>query len=77
MMENGVIAYHDSGYEINMRDIVINLQEKSGSTASPVSIQGPIGSAHAQNMEVVAGAEKIIFGGPVNIKIFDLALIRR
>lgn len=76
MMEDGVIAYHDSGYEVNMRNIVINLKDKSGSTASPVYVQGPMGSAEAQNMEVKPGAERIIFGGPVNIKIFDLSLIK-
>lgn len=76
MMEDGVIAYHDSGYEINMRNIIINLKDKSGSTASPVYVQGPMGSASAQNMEVKAGGETIILGGPINIKIFDLSLIK-
>jgi len=76
IMEDGVIAYHDSGYEINMKNIVLNLKDKSGSTASPVSVQGPMGYAEAQNMEVKPGADRIIFGGPVHIKLFDISFLK-
>jgi len=76
MLEDNVVAYHDSGYEIDMKNIVINLKERSGSTASPVTVQGPMGFASAQNMEVMPGAEKVILGGPIHIKIFDLSFIK-
>jgi len=77
ILENEVRAYHDSGYEITMKDIVVNLKNKSGSTAKPVKVQGPMGEALAQNMEVKPGLEKIIFGGPVTITLFNLSFLKK
>lgn len=76
MLENEVKAYHDSGYEITMKNVVINMKNQSGSTAAPVSIQGPMGEASAANMEVKPGMAKIILGGPINIKLFNLSLLK-
>ncbi len=76
LLKESVKAFHDSGYEVDMKDIEIDMNTRSAYTSKPVTIQGPAGEAHAKSMKVLAGGEKIIFYGPLQMKLFNLSLIR-
>lgn len=76
ILQKSVKAFHDSGYELDMKDIEIDMNTRSAYTSKPVTIQGPAGEAHAKGMKVMAGGEKIIFYGPLRMKLFNLSLIR-
>ena len=76
MLEEAVKAFHDSGYEIDMSDIIIDLKKGTASTARPVTVKGPMGSASAQSMEVKDSGNKVIFYGPIYLKVFNLSLLR-
>ncbi len=76
MLQEGVKAFHDSGYEVDMKDIEIDMNTRSAYTSQPVTIQGPAGEAHAKSMKVMAGGERIVFFGPLKMKLFNLSLIR-
>ncbi len=68
-----VHVFHDSGYEILLHDLDINLKEKTASTVSPVTAQGPMGTIAAQNMTVKDQGDLIVFGGPATLTVFRLS----
>lgn len=72
-LKGEVHVFHDSGYEILLQDIEINLKQKTASTSSPVTAQGPMGTVAAQNMTVEDQGDLIIFGGPAMLTVFRLS----
>ncbi len=72
-LQDEVHAFHDSGYEVVMKDLAMNLKEKSAFTVSPVTGHGPLGAVTAQNMTVTDQGNLVVFGGPVTLTIFSLS----
>lgn len=71
-LKDNVAVFHDSGYEMHLKDLEINLKEKSARTSLPVEAQGPMGTITAQNMLVTDQGNMITFGGPASITFFKL-----
>lgn len=73
-LNDNVQIFHDSGYEIQLQNIEIDLKQKTAVTASPVLAHGPMGTITAQNMAVKNQGNLIIFGGPATLTIFRLSV---
>lgn len=72
-LTGSVTAFHDSGYEITLQDISVDLKQKTAATSLPVRAQGPLGSIAAKGMTVSSQGDRIVFGGPVILKIFNFS----
>lgn len=71
-LTGNVTVFHDSGYEITLQDLNINLKQKTAETSLPVLAHGPMGSIEAHNMSVQDQGNLIVFGGPATLTIFHL-----
>jgi hypothetical protein len=67
-----VIFFHDSGYEMHLKDVRIDIKTHHAQTDLPVQGQGPAGGIDAQNLEITDGGDLIIFGGPVRLTLWNL-----
>ena len=72
-MKEDVTVFHDSGYEIRLQDLRIDLKQKTAVTDLPVRVQGPMGFIAAQNLSVKDQGDLIVFGGPATLTIFKLS----
>ena len=63
-LAGGVTVYHDSGYEMHLQDVSVDVATRHAVTQNPVRAQGPAGELQAQNMDVSEGGDLIVFGGP-------------
>ncbi|MBI3441942.1 MAG: LPS export ABC transporter periplasmic protein LptC [Proteobacteria bacterium] len=72
-----VTVFHDSGYQISLHDLEINLKQKTAATALPILAQGPMGMIEASNMVVKDQGDLIIFGGPATLTVFHLTVSRK
>lgn len=72
-LKDDVTLFHDSGNEMHMQSLEINLKQKSAHTDAPVQAQGPMGTIAAQNMSVLDQGDLIVFGGPATLKFFRLS----
>lgn len=68
-LSNGVTVYHDSGYEIHMQDVSVDLTARQASSPSPLTAQGPVGELRAQNVAVTGQGDLIVFGGPARVTL--------
>jgi lipopolysaccharide export system protein LptC len=71
-LSGGVIFFHDSGYEMHMTDVHIDIKTRHAQTDLPVQGQGPAGGINAQNLEITDGGDLIIFGGPAHLTLWNL-----
>lgn len=71
-LSGGVTAYHDSGYEMHLQDIAVDVKTRSAASLAPVSLQGPAGELHAQNIAVTDGGQLVVFGGPAQVTLHRL-----
>ncbi len=71
-LSGGVIFFHDSGYEMHLKDVRIDIKTHHAQTDYPVQGQGPAGGIDAQNLEITDGGDLIIFGGPVRLTLWNL-----
>jgi lipopolysaccharide export system protein LptC len=72
-LKGNVTIFHDSGYELALQDIMIDLKQKTAATSAPVRAQGPLGSIAAKNMSVKNQGDLVVFGGPVALTVFKLS----
>lgn len=72
LLTDQVTVFHDSGYEISLQNLNINLKQKTAETSLPVLAHGPMGSIEARNMSVQDQGNLIVFGGPATLTIFHL-----
>ena len=72
-MTGDVSVFHDSGYEMALKDLQINMKQKIAETKNPVWAQGPMGTIEAQSMSVRDQGDLIVFGGPATLTIFRLS----
>lgn len=72
VLTGGVTAYHDSGYEMHLEDISVDVKGRTAASLSPVSAQGPAGELHAQNIAVTDGGQLVVFGGPAQVTLHRL-----
>lgn len=72
-MKDDVTVFHDSGYEMRLQDLHIDLKQQTAVSGLPVQAQGPMGTITAQNMSVEAQGDLIVFGGPAVLTIFRLS----
>jgi lipopolysaccharide export system protein LptC len=71
-LSGGVTAYHDSGYEMHLQDLSVDVKARAAASLSPVSLQGPAGELRAQNIAVTGGGELVVFGGPAQVTLHRL-----
>jgi len=71
-LTGGVTAYHDSGYEMHLQDISVDVAARAAASLSPVSAQGPVGELHAKNIAVTDGGQLVVFGGPAQLTLHRL-----
>lgn len=72
-LKGEVSVFHDSGYELFLQELTINLKEKTAATSLPVRAQGPLGTIAAGSMTVKNQGDLIVFGGPVMLTVFRLS----
>lgn len=72
-LSGGVTLFHDSGYEMHMKDVNVEIKTRHTQTTSPVQGQGPAGAIDAQNLEISAGGDMIVFGGPLRLTLWNRA----
>ncbi|MFH1158428.1 MAG: LPS export ABC transporter periplasmic protein LptC [Pseudomonadota bacterium] len=72
-LKDDVTAFHDSGYEMRLQDLRIDLKRKAAVTTLPVRAQGPMGTVAAQSLSVEEQGDLIVFGGPATLTIFRLS----
>lgn len=72
-LKDSVTVFHDSGYEIYLQSLDIDLKKKTALSTLPVRAQGPMGSITAQNMSVENQGDLIVFGGPATLTILKLS----
>ncbi|MDI1228511.1 MAG: LPS export ABC transporter periplasmic protein LptC [bacterium] len=63
-LSGGVTLYHDSGYEMHLQDVAIDVATRHAVTQNPVRAQGPAGELQAQNMDISDEGDLVVFGGP-------------
>ncbi len=66
-LNGNVAVFHDKGYELHLDNITVDLQTKTARADSPVMAQGPLGQLFSQNMEILDGGNRILFGGPARL----------
>ena len=72
-LSGGVTLFHDSGYELHMKDVDVEIKTRHAKTESPVQGQGPAGAIDAQNLEISEGGDLIVFGGPLRLTLWNLS----
>jgi lipopolysaccharide export system protein LptC len=72
-LKGNVTIFHDSGYELSLQDITIDLKQKTAATSLPVRAQGPLGTIAAKDMSVKDRGDLVVFGGPITLTIFKLS----
>ena len=71
-LTGGVTAYHDSGYEIHLQDISVDITTRAAASLLPVTVQGPVGELRAQNIAVTDQGMLVVFGGPAQMTLTRL-----
>jgi lipopolysaccharide export system protein LptC len=72
-LSGGVTLFHDSGYEMHMKDVDVEVRTRHAKTESPVQGQGPAGAIDAQSLEISQGGDLIVFGGPLRLTLWNLS----
>ncbi len=63
-LTGGVTLSHDSGYEMHLQDVAVDVATRHAVTQNPVRAQGPAGELQAQNMDISDEGDLVVFGGP-------------
>ena len=71
-LTGGVTAYHESGYEIHLQDISVDIATRAAASLLPVTAQGPVGELRAQNIAVTDQGMLVVFGGPAQMTLHRL-----
>jgi lipopolysaccharide export system protein LptC len=72
-LAGNVRIFHDSGYELKLQEIVIDLRQQTAEAAAPVTAQGPAGTLTAQSMTVRERGGLVVFGGPAKLTLYALS----
>jgi lipopolysaccharide export system protein LptC len=67
-----VVIFHDSGYEMHLEDVDIDLKSRQAVTTKPVHGQGPMGAIAAEGLEVIEDGDRVVFAGPVKLTFYHL-----
>jgi lipopolysaccharide export system protein LptC len=70
-ISGGVIVFHDSGYEMHLKDAHLDIKTRHAQTSNPVQAQGPAGGIDAQNLEISDAGNLVVFGGPVRLTLWN------
>jgi len=62
-----VKIFHDTGYEMEGREMTVSLKDQTVTSEQPVSAQGPAGTLEAQGMEARSADSVVIFKGPATL----------
>jgi lipopolysaccharide export system protein LptC len=72
-LSDGVKIFHDSGYELHLKDVTVDLKTRHAQTHYPVDGQGPQAGISAQDLEVTDEGAMVIFGGPVKLTLWNIS----
>lgn len=67
-----VSAFHDSGYEMRLEDLFVDMKTRAAETKHPVRAQGPAGEIAAMDMRVLDNGARLVFSGPATLKFYRL-----
>lgn len=68
-LSGGVAVFHDSGYEMHLQDVAIDLVSRHAVSRNPVKGQGPLGTLEAANVDILRQGELVVFGGPAKLTL--------
>lgn len=68
-LAGGVDIFHDSGYEMHLQNVAVDLAARHAVSKLPVTGQGPLGVIEAANVDILRAGELIVFGGPAKLKL--------
>jgi len=66
-LQGGVKIFHDQGYEFQMSELYVDIQNSKVWSDTPVQGQGPQGQISAAGMEMQTGDGVLIFNGPARL----------
>jgi lipopolysaccharide export system protein LptC len=72
-LSGGVTVFHDSGYQMRLKDVHLDIKSRHAQSDFPVQAQGPAGGIDAQNLEITDEGDMVIFGGPVRLTLWNLS----
>ncbi len=67
LLQGKVRLYHDEGYEVTTRKLLVNLKSRQAWSDEPVFGQGPAGTLQATGLQAHAATGQLIFTGPVKL----------
>lgn len=68
-LSGDVAVYHDSGYEMHLDDIAIDLKSHQAATRQAVRGHGPLGEISAPGLSVTDAGNTVIFSGPAKMQL--------
>jgi lipopolysaccharide export system protein LptC len=68
-LTDDVTFFHDSGYEMHLAQMTVDLKSETVQTQSAVQIQGPAAKLNAHGLEIKNQGDIIIFKGPATLTI--------
>lgn len=68
-LAGGVAVFHDSGYEMHLQNVAVDMAARHAVSRLPVKGQGPLGVIEAANIDILRAGELIVFGGPAKLKL--------
>lgn len=71
-LKDSVSVFHDTGYEIGLTALDIDLKKKTAYSANPLHIQGPQAQMDAATLDIKDSGNTVVFGGPVRILLYAL-----
>lgn len=64
-----VAARHDSGYELTLSALRVDLKDRSAASSAPVRAQGPLGELEAAGFTLTGSGDVLTFTGPVKARL--------
>lgn len=73
-LTGGVTAYHDSGIEAALAHVSIDLKERKAVSDARIKASGGMGEIEAVGFETFDRGERVVFSGPVHLKIYRVGV---
>ena len=69
-LSDKVRIFHDSGNEMHLEDLRLDLKSHDATSEKSVNAQGPLGLLSAAGLSVTENGQKIVFNGPVSLTLY-------
>lgn len=71
-LEGNVRMYHDTGYLLKTKKLLLDIRNKTADTDTPVSVQGPAADLTAAGLSADGQSAILIFKGPAHLTLYTL-----